>query len=117
MTDDAALGQLARAHGVLSSNRDMEEQERIASVDTLRALLAASSVAADSAKRVRESLAATRADRQAWRYLPDTTGEHVNWRPRYGVAVEELAKDGRFQALGKAMDEDRGKASHRARRR
>lgn len=44
--------------------------------------------------------------------LPGTTDEHVNWRRRYGVAVEALAKDGRFQALGKVMNEDRGKTGH-----
>lgn len=68
MNDDATLGQLARAHGVLSSYRDMEGQERIASADTLRALLAANSVAADSAKRIRESLAAIRAERKSRRF-------------------------------------------------
>ena len=68
MKDDVALGQLAGAHGVHSSYRDMEGQERTASPDTLRALLAANSVAADSAKRVRESLAAIRAERQARRF-------------------------------------------------
>ena len=47
--------------------------------------------------------------------LPGTTDEHVNWRRRYGVAIEELAKDGRFLALGKMMNEDRGKTGRSAR--
>ncbi|MYA89425.1 MAG: hypothetical protein F4X97_13420 [Boseongicola sp. SB0662_bin_57] len=84
MKDDAALGQLARAHGVLSSYRDVQGRERTASPDTLRALLSASPVAAESARLVRESL-------------------------------EALANDGRFQALGKVMNEDRGKTSLGAR--
>ena len=47
--------------------------------------------------------------------LPGTTDEHVNWRRRYGVAVEALALDGRFRALGKVMNEGRGKTGLSAR--
>ncbi|MYH56638.1 MAG: hypothetical protein F4145_01185, partial [Boseongicola sp. SB0675_bin_26] len=102
MNDDAALGQLARAHGVLASYRDMQGRERTASPDTLRALLAAISVAAENARLVRESLEALRADRRA-RRLPvemiiesrkETTltfGSFDSWRLRRDEAREVLA--------------------------
>ncbi len=42
------------------------------------------------------------------RKLPGTTDEHVNWRQRFGVAVEALAGDGRCRAIAEVMNRDRG---------
>ena len=102
MKDDAALGRLARAHGILLSYRDMEGRERAASPDTLRALLAANSVAAESAGLVRESLAAVRAERKARRFpeeviiesRKETTlslGSFDSWQLRRDETKEVLA--------------------------
>ena len=102
MKDDVALGQLARAHGVLTSYRDMQGQERTASPDTLRALLTANSVAAESARLVHESLEAFRAERNARRFPVEviiesrkettlTLGSCDNWQLRRDEAKEVLA--------------------------
>ncbi len=102
MKDDAALGQLARAHGILASYRDMEGRERTATPDTLRALLAANSVAAENARLVRESLEALRAERRARRFPEEVViesrkeatlslGSFDNWQLRRDEANVVLA--------------------------
>ena len=65
MSDDAALARLARAHGVVTSYRDMQGIERVASPDTLRTLLAANGIAAANAGQVRDGLAVQRAEKNA----------------------------------------------------
>jgi 4-alpha-glucanotransferase len=70
MTDDAHLAQLAKAHGIFQSYRDMQGQERVARPDTLRALLAANGIAAETASQVRESLAEYHA-RKKDRHCPE----------------------------------------------
>ena len=77
MRDDAALGQLARAHGVLESYRDMHGRERTASPDTLLAPLAAISVSAESARLVRESSDARRAKSKARQFPVDVIMESL----------------------------------------
>ncbi len=102
MKADVALGQLARAHGILSHYRDMQGQERTASPDTMRALLAANSVAAESDKLVRESLEALRAVRKARKFPVEviiesrketklTLGSFDSWQLRRDEAREVLA--------------------------
>ena len=103
MKDDAALGQLARAHGVLTSYRDMQGRERTASPDTLRAMLAAVSVAAEDANLVAESLEALGADSRARRFPEEvviesrkettlTLGSFDDWQLRRDEAEEVLAR-------------------------
>ena len=102
MNDDVALGQLAEAHGILASYRDMEGQEQTASPDTLRALLAANSVAAENARLARESLEAFHAQARARRFPEEviiesrkattlTIGSSDRWRLRLADSQDVLA--------------------------
>lgn len=70
MSADSELARLAESQGILLSYRDMQGGERTATPDTLRALLAAMGIAAESSSLVRESLAYFRAQRRE-RLLPE----------------------------------------------
>ncbi|MCY4259658.1 MAG: 4-alpha-glucanotransferase [Rhodobacteraceae bacterium] len=60
MTDDRLLAQVAGIHGICLNYRDMQGINRVASPDTLRALLAANGVAAKNRAQLLDSLAAHR---------------------------------------------------------
>ena len=93
MSTDGELAQLARAHGILLSYRDMSGQERVATPDTLRPLLAANGVAAECPGSVRDSLSRIRRRRKERRFPEEVVieslretrlefGSEANWQLR-----------------------------------
>ncbi len=93
MSADADLAELATAYGIFLSYRDLQDQEQVASPDTLRALLAANFVPASTPAELRESLRAVRAEKTARRFpreviIPSgqetrvASGDIDNWQLR-----------------------------------
>ncbi len=108
MSDDIDLARLATAHGIFERYLDMQGRMQRATPETLRSLLAANDIAAESAGAVRDSLAALAARKKARRFPMETIVESRR-KARlaiHGSATWQLHCDetGRLLADGRATD-------------